>query len=444
MDEAMLIATLMRYWQDPAAVLRIARQARGLRQSDLGRICGYAGSQISRWENGQLPLRDIGILRQLAAKLNLPSQVFGLLPEPGAQVLNGQRRSTHAHGRVTVDNVDRHQFLRVALGVTAAAATAHPLAELLTSPRTGTVPAVVGRRDIEEILTMKQVVHDLDHQFGATPLIQRTVGSQIEYCIELIDSARCSDSLRRDLFSAASRLGSSAGFMMFDAYDHENAKKYFELAQEWAEEADDWNRRATALSDKALQELWLGQPENALTSIELAMVRQDRLCHIRRAMLSGLRARALARLGRVEEAVAAVRRADEEFARVDPANEPPGPSHYTVAEHYAETGHAYAALAVLDRRFVREADTRLTTAISEFTSTYSRSRVFSQVRLASLTMKTGDPIQAGLLGKSALATASNIRSGRLTDTFQELRRLAEPHKRVPEVADLRHRIGSAA
>lgn len=73
-----LVAGLPGQRPAPDTVIRIARTAAGWSQTELGRRCGYSASQISRWETGRLPLRDVTILRTLADVLDLPPEVFGL------------------------------------------------------------------------------------------------------------------------------------------------------------------------------------------------------------------------------------------------------------------------------------------------------------------------------------------------------------------------------
>src|SRR5262249_39237734 len=75
-----LVAALMRQPLPAAAVLRLARTALQLNQAELGRRCNTSRSQISRWETGAPPLRDVPTLRRLAEALGLPAHVFGLSP----------------------------------------------------------------------------------------------------------------------------------------------------------------------------------------------------------------------------------------------------------------------------------------------------------------------------------------------------------------------------
>src|ERR1700722_10260181 len=64
-------------------VLRRARQARGLTQAQAGKLAGYSGATISRFETGGRRLADIDTLRRLAGALRAGPAGFGLTPETG-------------------------------------------------------------------------------------------------------------------------------------------------------------------------------------------------------------------------------------------------------------------------------------------------------------------------------------------------------------------------
>ncbi|MGH8931817.1 MAG: helix-turn-helix domain-containing protein, partial [Egibacteraceae bacterium] len=116
-----LVVALLQERPTPGIVVRIARTAAGWSQAELGRRCGYSASQISRWETGRLPLRDVGMLRILAEVLGLPPEVFGLTDGHTTKALSRSvSRPSHKVGQIGTsiqkedDPVRRRTFLLAA------------------------------------------------------------------------------------------------------------------------------------------------------------------------------------------------------------------------------------------------------------------------------------------------------------------------------------------
>jgi hypothetical protein len=219
----------------------------------------------------------------------------------------------------------------------------------------------------------------------------------------------------------------------------------FSFALACAEESKDWHLRAMLLSSMARQEVWCGNPDEALTHVELALVRADRLTATERTMLCTVRARALAKLGRVQECLQAVGAADDTFTQSDTAEDPPWMAFYDSAQHHGDTAHALFDLAI---RGVRtEAGERLAFAVQHHGAEYARSQAISQTKLATLTMVTGDPHEAVAIGKAALTAAGYLRSRRAQEDLRELHRAADRHRSVAGVGELQElvdRVVSAA
>lgn len=390
-------------------------------------------AQLSRIEKGPAP-EQLSKLIRWAQILGIPGDLlwFKLPLGSGARL----------------DDVNRQEFLRAALGVTVTAATKQPLVELLGTITPTPIPSVVGAGEIAQIRTAAREFSSWDHTYGGG-LVREAVAAQLRYAVNLL-SARCDEKYRDELRGAVGFLGHTAGFMAFDAYAHPDGRSMFQLALTCAEEANNWHLRGKVLSSMARQAIWCGSVqdddltdedrlsfiEDGLTFIELAMVRSDRLTATERAMLHSARARALAKLHRVEEAVRAIGQADEEFSHASPANDPPWMAYYDQAQHLGDTGHALFDLAI-SGRFVTEARHRLKAAVDGHTAPFVRSRAISGIKLASLTMATGDPVEAATFGKAALIDAGHIRSRRAADDLRELRMLAAPHANASEVEELR-------
>jgi hypothetical protein len=341
---------------------------------------------------------------------------------------------------VKVD-VDRKDFLLTSvlgLGGLAMGALA-PVAALLEGGEPTPTPTRVGQTEIEQIRTATRAFNSWSRAYGPCLAREAAMG-QLRWSAGLLQ-ASCPTRLRPELYSAVAELAETAGYT---ARGRQEASRVFGFALGCAEQAQDWPLRAEMLSSMAKQAIWTGQPDDGLTLAEQALVRADRLTATGRALLHTDRARALAKMRRVQETLTALSAADEDFARSTPADDPPCISYYGAARHAQCTGHALVDLAVLGGRDPGEATDRLTAAVEGHTNTANTtSRVICLLELASLTMATGDPIQAATIGHEALDAAGAIRSRRVTDDLRELARGTTRHPDIGEVTALRQRITAA-
>jgi len=342
---------------------------------------------------------------------------------------------------VEEDPVRRSDSLRVAMGVTAAVGAPATLEDLVEITEPTPIPARVGKVEIGQILDTARVFDTWDNTYGGV-LVREAVAAQLRYAVALLD-ARCSESNRTELFSAVGFLANTSAWMAFDSHAHNDARRMLRLALRCAEEVGDLHLRAEVLSCMARQEIWCGDPDAGLTLAELGLVRADRLTHTERASLRVIRARALAQLHRVEEAVRAVGEADDSFDNRSPGDDPFFMTYYDGAQLGGDTGHALYDMA-LHGRFVGEARARLQTAVSGYGDIYVRSRALAHLKLASLVMATGDPHEATVIGHAAVDEAASVRSSRVGVYLRELDSLAATHRSLDEVTQLRRRLTGAA
>lgn len=298
----------------------------------------------------------------------------------------------------------------------------------------------VGATEIEQIRAAARVFAGWDHIYGGG-LAREAVLAQLRWSAGLLD-ATCPVELQANLLSAVGYLGHTCAFMAFDAYAHEDARRIFRFALGCAEHAGDWHLRAKILSSMARQAIWTGQPDEGLTLTEHALVRADRLTATERAMLQTARARALAKMQRVRETLIAVGAADDNFSHSSTGNDPPFMAYYDAAQHEGDTGHALFDLAMLGRSHA-EAYDRLAAAVAGHSAQYARSRAISHIKLASLTMAIGNPVEAATIGTDALNVAGTIRSRRAADDLRELNHYAARYSDIEDVVALRQRITTA-
>jgi transcriptional regulator with XRE-family HTH domain len=225
---------------------------------------------------------------------------------------------------VRLDSVDRRQFLHTTRGALAALGSAATLLEVLegiqpTEPTP--IPHRIGATEIEQIRTATREFESWGATYGGG-LVRETVMGQLRCSAGLL-KATCPERLRPELLSAVGDLADVAGYLAVDANAHEEGRRVYRFALFCAEQAHDWPLRAEVLSSMAKQAIWTGQPDDGLTFAEQALVRPDRLTATGRALLHTDRGRALAKMRRISETLAAIGTADDHFAHCAPDNEPP-------------------------------------------------------------------------------------------------------------------------
>ncbi len=347
---------------------------------------------------------------------------------------------------VKLEDVDQQRLLRrrTALGAGALGSGAlvlGPVAALLGGTEPTLTPRGVGVTEIEQTRDAKLVFQSWSWRYGGG-MARDAVRGQLHWSAGLLD-ALCPARLRPALFSAVIDLANTAGYMAMDAGDHEEARRIYRFALACAEDEEngDWHLRAEVLGHLGVLAIRTGQPDEALTLAEQALVRADRLTATQRSTLHTDRASALARMRRVQEALTAIGTADDHFAQSTPANDPPFLAvFHNPAVHALRTGGSLFTLGILGHDPGAAAD-RLTTAVTGLTD-YTHPRAIGLIELASLTMATGDPLQAAAIGVEALDAAGALRSRRVADDLRELSRYADTHQNLEEVAHLRHRINT--
>lgn len=302
-------------------------------------------------------------------------------------------------------------------------------------------PTCIGSTEVAQVRATTRALAMSENLHGGG-LAAEAASAQLRWATRLLD-ARADKHTRAGIFEAVGNLAGVVAFSAFDIGDHTAANNCFRFGLWCAEQGGSWELRAATLADMARQAVYVGDLDDALTLIEHAQVRMDRLTATTQTMVSVVRARLLALLGRHGDARAEVARADAYFAEHDPMTAPPWMTYYDEAEHAGSTARALTPLA-LEQRQLGEAAERLTTAIHLHSDAYPRSRAFSRARLATLTMRVGDPREAITIGRQALNDAASLHSKRMRDELKALRKAAQVHSAIPEVGDLVHELATAA
>ncbi|MFD8609625.1 XRE family transcriptional regulator [Streptomyces sp. NPDC059631] len=357
-----------------------------------------------------------------------PSTVPGRPVQP--RILDEPRPSVDR-----TEPVNRRQFLAVS---SVAALSVAALADLASPVELAGLPEAIVPQHINQLADAASRLSAWDHRDGGGGLVRRVAAAELEWAAASL-RCPCPELLRAPLFSAVAWLAVVVGASGFDAHHHTDARRAFALATACAEEAGDWHLRAKAYSMRARQEIWTGDPDLGLTYAEIGLARSDRLTATEQAMLHAARARAFAKMGDVQQTLRAIGLADECFEHASPQDEPLWMRYYDEAQHQGDTGHALYDLA--RSGFAPERSVhRLQYAVDHHTEAYVRSRAISRTKLASLTMLTGDPQEATLIGQMALDEVGHLTSRRAAADMHELVEAATPHLRCADTGYLCERI----
>jgi tetratricopeptide (TPR) repeat protein len=379
---------------------------------------------LGRYERGEIRWPSAAYREGLRAKLNASTDAdLGFWP-----TRRGNTASTNT------STLAPHRSGAVDLGMRPGAFLAQISTETPVSER-------IGWSDVEHVRATTRAVAMSENLHGGGLSTEAGV-SQLRWSGRLLEVGASND-VRRAMFEAVGNLSSVVAFSAFDIADYRSADQCFQFALWCADQSGSWALRANTLAEMSRKAAYLGDLDEALSLIEFAQVRADRVSATAQAMMGAVRARLLAVLGRHREARAEVDRADERFADRDSTADPPWLCYYDEAEHQGSTGRALIPVTQQTRRLELAAP-RLEAAIRLHNANYPRSRTFSRTRLASLIMMTGDPHQALPIGRQAVIDAAPLRSKRIVNELHGLARAAEQHVRIADVADLRHDITTLA
>lgn len=411
-------------------------------QAMLGQWLGLSQAQVNRIEKGPAP-KNLDTLAHWARTLGMPHALLwfkmptmrrsngpGLGDNPSDDQNSDTRPGLPSVCEDQVPTIDYRGM--VDLGDT-------PSVYLGKVTVNSPIPGRIGWAEVENIRATTREVALSENLHGGGLSCEAGIG-QLRWAGRLLDVSASAD-VRRSMFEAVGNLSSVVAFSAFDIADYRCADMCFHFALWCADQSGSWALRANTLAEMSRKAVYLGDVEEALSLIEFAQVRSDRVSETARAMMAVLRSRFLALSDRNGEALAELNRGDQHFENRNPADDPPWLVYYDASEHQGSAGRALIPIARKTNR-IELATPRLEAAIRLQGAEYPRSRTFTRTRLASLIMTTGDPREAIPVARQALTEATSLRSSRVVDELRGLARAAEQHTRIGDVAELRHEIAT--
>ncbi|MCX4097906.1 helix-turn-helix transcriptional regulator [Nocardia sp. alder85J] len=400
-------------------VIRRIRQASGMTQAELGALLGYTQPAISQLEHNSAAVHDVRVLRRIAEALHVPLAIL---------VVDSDEEA----------DVKRRQFFKAtALGAaTAPAALTPPPAR----ERTAT-SVTVGANDIADIEATIREIRDLDWVVGGDGLC-RTAASHVRYIEHLLDTAHYTDTIGRELTSAAAEMMTATGWIHFDAGRRDEARQYYARAVIAANTSGDTLAVAHALLNASTLAttgaISYGTGSRPKEGIQLAEAAQPTalrhggphlraLAALREAVAHGATGDKTA----VDTAIGRAHRAYESTRGHDP-------DWVYLPEHELDALTGIAHMATGNHQ---QAHRHLHTALQHGDS--GPFQAHTTVRLAQNHIHAGDIAEGSALLTTHFDTITAIASTRLHTIVTGIAHDIRPHSRIPEVRELLGTIAEA-
>ncbi|MGH3885266.1 MAG: helix-turn-helix domain-containing protein, partial [Pseudonocardiaceae bacterium] len=443
-DQPRLAAALAGF--DFGAVFRAIRVAQRWSQQTLAEFLDMEQGRISDNENGKRRLLDLRTVVRVANKLAIPAGKLGFAH--GTTVGHAE-----IDGRKRVSWVDRRDFVQHVGGLTLGAGVAgldidRLIALLPQAEPTGT--RHLGAADVEAIEQATTTFVRQDHAHGSEPA-RDVVVAQLHATLPLL-GAQMTPEVRPRMLVATAYLATVAGWMSFDANQHDAARRLWLIGLDIARNAQDprsSDLTAYLLYDMAIQAVHLGRPDEALRLVHLghaAAAGPHPVSASTRCWLAKIQARAHAAQGDMADCRRALGQAAEQFSTIEPASRPPWGAHLDEAHLASFQGatHYTLALAGRDPRVAERAVPLLRHAVDGFGPDHARARALYLPDLAGAHAIAGDTDTAVTIGHQAVDAVTVLRSSRAYDRLRVLNTALQPLHTSAGVAELRDRLTTTA
>lgn len=419
-------------WSQPklaAAVVRVAAEA------GADELRNVTRSHIAMWVAGTQPSGETPriLCETLSRRLQrpvTPAEIGLDAPEaPGASEWHVDTLTALVD--LGSDNVERRRLLAGTAYSVGGLALPHQRWWDEAPARAQARPATTGRRvgtsEIAAVREMTEFFSRRDQRQGG--MDGRTALHRYIYddVAGYLGGSFASEETRSRFHAAAAEAVYLAGWMSFDASQHESARRFFTLAVKLAAEADDGPLVGHILRAMAHQATDLGHPKKAvdLASASTDRPRFTRACPRERALLRVVRARSLATNGQRREAATALLQAEKDLAAAKPGDEEPSRvwffSQASLAHETARTLWTLGDLKGAEAQFWRSVRTRKADA-------FSRTHAVTLGFLGALEAQQGSVEAACEVWGQALDAMQGVQSGRTRESAATMRRMLSPYR----------------
>ncbi|MFD4657811.1 helix-turn-helix domain-containing protein [Kitasatospora sp. NPDC058444] len=331
----------------------------------------------------------------------------------------------------------RHAILRGLLSQVGLSLSTPVLSALMSARQDGAAVFTASVSDTT-VDQWESTAADYGHAYQHTPPARLLGDAVLDFLdVRQLLSRRQSADHRARLCHVAARLAATAGIALVAMGEHREARAWYRVAQLAAEETHDRALRAWLVAREAVIPFYYGAPAGAAELAERARVIAGTTVCATAAWAPALKARALARLGRPEEARAAMVLAERAFVRLGAEHTADLAYGYTERQLRWHMGSMYTTLGD-----IRRAQQSLDQALNLYAPTQYLDRALIALDQADGLMRIGEIGAGAQTSMVAVATLPNEhRTGIVLARAREVAAAVPPRSaRLPLVVDLREML----
>lgn len=421
-----------------SVVYRLLRKV-GTSQRQIAAMTGQSQSEVSEILKGR-QVKAYDVLARIADGLGIPRGYMGLAYDEATQVqvvgaADGQQAEED-------ESVKRRRFLAHAAQVTMGAAVfaQESGSWAAASPAMTPAPGRIGMADVRQVEAATRALRALDYQYGGG-FCRDAVVAQLSWGQQLV-SASGAEQVKSRLYVALADLHNVAGWTSFDTGLIDSARGHFANALELAKEGGSYPLVANVLYRMGRVYLHQDAPNDALKLFQLGQIAaQESGSELAVAVLCANEAWAYAMMGNDKQATKLLGRTRDEFARADVDNAESWVKFFTTTDVHAMIGTVHTVLAqTVDTSHTKYAIPALTRAIDDYGDEMARSRAFNLSALATNHLLDGDIDHGSRVGRAALDGAEGLKSARVKDRMEPMKREADKRRNNPDARELSERI----
>ncbi|HUK71996.1 MAG TPA: hypothetical protein VLW50_25050 [Streptosporangiaceae bacterium] len=273
----------------------------------------------------------------------------------------------------------------------------------------------VGESDVRAIRATTQLFMKLDFQFGGGHA-RAALAEYYSHDVRPLLQGVFTESVGRQLFSAAAEVAQLLGWTAYDVGRHGLAQRYLIQALRLAQEAGDRMMGGRLLSNMSHQATYLGNFDQA---VQLARAAQEgakgRASATTMALFLAMEARAYAGNGDDARCSRAFSLAEKSFERRNSADDPEWIGYFDAAELAGEGAHCFR-----DLRNPRIAQQFVSRAIELCGPEYARTLAFVRLVQAASFAHQREPGRAAEVAADAIGLAGSLKSQRYLRYIRDL------------------------